>query len=72
MNVIWGALGLNVIGGVLLFIAGLLGFVWPEKSIRYWYLGMLSEDTITKSGRTFFRVLGSVCALAALGIAILG
>lgn len=63
---------MNIISGLILFSVGLLGFLWPAKTLRFWYLGMLSEDAITERGYTFFRMLGGVCALAGLGIAILG
>lgn len=63
---------MNVIAGMLLFVVGFAGFLWPEKTLRIWFLGMLKDDSLLSSGRTFFRGLGAFCILVGIIVAVSG
>lgn len=61
----------NVIAGGLLFFVGLAGFLKPEQSIRFWFLGMLDKNALTDGGQKFFRALGVLC-MAVGGLVAVG
>jgi hypothetical protein len=63
---------MSLLVGVLVFIVGLSGFLWPQKTLDFWFLGMLSEDALLERGQTFFRGLGAICMLVGLWVATLG
>ena len=51
---------------ILLIIIGGAGAVAPELVLRFFFLGLLSEDALTKGGVTFFRTLGVLCMAVGL------
>ncbi|AEH35891.1 hypothetical protein [Halopiger xanaduensis] len=63
---------MEVIAGVLLFLVGTAGFLWPERALRFWFLGLLSEDALSDAGKLFFRGLGGVCTLIGTGLVLSG
>ncbi|APX98649.1 hypothetical protein SAMN05421809_3685 [Natronorubrum daqingense] len=63
---------MNAMAGILLFIVGFVGFLWPEKTLRFWFLGMLKDDSLLGTGRIFFRGLGALCMIIGIVIAVSG
>ncbi|KAA9396545.1 hypothetical protein Har1130_18010 [Haloarcula sp. CBA1130] len=63
---------MQAIAGVLLFVAGLTGAIWPEVTLQFWFFGAVNEGSASASTKTFFRGLGVLCAVAGLLVLISG
>ncbi|QLG29728.1 hypothetical protein HUG10_19170 (plasmid) [Halorarum halophilum] len=57
------------VAGISLCLVGLAGVLWPEPTLRFWFLGMLEEGSLSDNGRAFFRGLGVLCVLVGLLVA---
>ncbi|WP_152421668.1 hypothetical protein [Halogeometricum pallidum] len=58
------------LSGVALFLIGLVGFLKPEKTVRFWFLGTLREGSITDNGLRLYRVIGVLCMGVGIWVAV--
>ncbi|RDI71401.1 hypothetical protein [Halopelagius longus] len=55
---------------LLLVLVGLAGFLRPERTLRFSFLGSLTEGASTERGLWFFRGLGLLCVVSGAWMAL--
>jgi len=63
---------MQAIAGLLLFVVGITGAIWPEATLQFWFVGAVGEGSVSASTKTFFRALGVLCAASGLLVLISG
>jgi len=63
---------MQAIAGLLLFVAGITGAIWPEATLQFWFFGAVDEGSASAGTKTFFRGLGVLCVAVGLLVSISG